>query len=205
MDGSQEVAADPKEILHGAVHSEKPLRVRGGLKTPHLTLPLPGRLVRDFGPVVRVPVRAVDHGRHHGAAGREVAAEFVGDQSSGDTALAFQQLAEEPDGRPPIAPGLDQDVDTDNASRIGPRIGLRRNLETILSEKRTTWNPRRAAIPGQVAGRPQNHQKRCHPTAKTGDARTPVAPGRKATPVGSMRPCPATTDTTRPATPRRPH
>ena len=69
MDGSQEVAADPKEILHGAVHREKPLRVRGGLKTPHLTLPLPGRLVRDFGPVVRVPVRAVDHGRHHCAAG----------------------------------------------------------------------------------------------------------------------------------------
>jgi hypothetical protein len=40
MDGSQEVAADPKEILHGAVHREKPLRVRGGRKTPHhLTLP----------------------------------------------------------------------------------------------------------------------------------------------------------------------
>ena len=39
MDGSQEVAADPKEILHGAVHREKPLRVRGGLETPHLTLP----------------------------------------------------------------------------------------------------------------------------------------------------------------------
>ena len=29
MDGSQEVAADPKEILHGAGHREKPLRVRG--------------------------------------------------------------------------------------------------------------------------------------------------------------------------------
>ena len=27
MDGSQEVAADSKEILHGAVHREKPLRV----------------------------------------------------------------------------------------------------------------------------------------------------------------------------------
>ena len=111
MDGSQEVAADPKEILHGAVHREKPLRVRGGLKTPHLAFPLPGWLVRGFGSVVRVPVRAVDDGRHHGAAGGWVAEQLVGDHSSRDTALSFQQLAEESDGRPPIAPGLDQDVD----------------------------------------------------------------------------------------------
>ena len=104
MDGPQEVAADTKEILDGAVHREKPLRVGRRCEPAHLTLPLPGRLVRDFGPVVRVPVRAVDHGRHHGAAGRGVAAEFVGNQSPRDTALSFQQLAEEPDGRPPMAP-----------------------------------------------------------------------------------------------------
>jgi hypothetical protein len=42
MDGPQDVAADPKVILHGAVHREKPLCVRGGLKTPHLTLPATG-------------------------------------------------------------------------------------------------------------------------------------------------------------------
>lgn len=40
-----------------------------------------------------------------------VAVDFVGDQSSGDTALAFQQLAEEADGGSPIAPGLHEDVD----------------------------------------------------------------------------------------------
>ena len=108
MDGPQEVAADTKEILNGAVHREKPLRVGSRFEPAHLTLPLPGRLVRDFGPVVRVPVRAVDHGRHHGAAGRGVAAEFVGDQSPRDTALSFQQFAEEPDGRPPMAPARRQ-------------------------------------------------------------------------------------------------
>ena len=42
MDGSQEVAADPKEILHGAVHREKPLRVGRRCEPAHLTLPLPG-------------------------------------------------------------------------------------------------------------------------------------------------------------------
>jgi len=80
MDGPQEVAAYAEEILHGAVHREKPFRVGRRFEPAHLTLPLPGRLVRNFGPVVRVPVRAVDHGRHHGAAGRGVAAECVGDQ-----------------------------------------------------------------------------------------------------------------------------
>ncbi len=82
MDGPQEVAADTKEILDRTVHREKPLRVGSRFEPAHLTLPLPGRLVRDFGPIVRVLVRAVDHGRHHGAAGRGVTAQFVGDQSS---------------------------------------------------------------------------------------------------------------------------
>ena len=92
MDGPQEVAAYAEEILHGAVHREKPLRVRGGLKAPHLAFPLPGWLVRGFGSVVRVPVRAVDDGRHHGAAGGWVAEQLVGDHSPRDTALAFNNL-----------------------------------------------------------------------------------------------------------------
>ena len=54
MDGPQEVAADTKEILHRSVHREKPRRVRGGLESPHLALTLPGRLVGDFRPIVRV-------------------------------------------------------------------------------------------------------------------------------------------------------
>ena len=69
MDGPQEVAADPKEILDGSMHREKPLRLASGFEPAHLTLPLPSRLVGDFRPIVRVLVRAVDHGRHHGAAG----------------------------------------------------------------------------------------------------------------------------------------
>jgi hypothetical protein len=109
--GAEQMSAHAEEILHRSVHREKQLRVPGGLEAAHLAFPLSGCLVRDLGPVVRVPVRAVDYGRHHGAAGRGVATEFVGEQSSGDTASSFQQLAEEPDGRPPIATGLDQDVD----------------------------------------------------------------------------------------------
>ena len=47
MDGPQEVAADTKEILD--VHREKPLRVGSRFESAHLALPLPGRLVGDFG------------------------------------------------------------------------------------------------------------------------------------------------------------
>ena len=57
------------------------------------------------------PEEILDDGRHHGAAGGWVAEQLVGDQSSGDTARAFQQLAEEAEGRPPMAPGLHEDVD----------------------------------------------------------------------------------------------
>ena len=49
MDGPQKVAAATTEILDGAVHREKPLRVGRRCEPAHLTLPLPGRLVRDFG------------------------------------------------------------------------------------------------------------------------------------------------------------
>ena len=65
MDGPQEVAADTKEILDGAVHREKPLRVRGRFEPAHLALALSGRLVRDLGAIVRVRVGDVDDGRHH--------------------------------------------------------------------------------------------------------------------------------------------
>jgi hypothetical protein len=111
MDGPQEVAADPKQILNGSVHREKPLRLASGFEPAHLSFSLPGRLVGDFRPIVRVLVRAVNHRRHYGAAGRGVTAQLVGDQSSRDTPLCFQQLPEEAQGRSPIAPRLHEDVD----------------------------------------------------------------------------------------------
>ena len=49
---SEQVAAHAEEILHGPVHREKALRLRGRFEPTHLAFPLPGRLVRDFGAVV---------------------------------------------------------------------------------------------------------------------------------------------------------
>ena len=83
----------------------------GRLESTHLALALPGRLVRDFGTIVRVLVRAANHGRHHGAERRGVAAQLIRNQSARLLALAFQQLTEEPLRRAAIASRLDEDVD----------------------------------------------------------------------------------------------
>ena len=79
-----------EEIPNDAVHRREPLHVSGRLEPPHLALPLSRRLVGDFCAIVRILIRAVDHRRHHRAARRRVAAELVGDQPTGNTALALQ-------------------------------------------------------------------------------------------------------------------
>ena len=67
--------------------------------------------MRDFGAVVGVPVRDVDHGRHHDAAGCWVAPQLVRDQPARDTSLALQQLPEESDSGAPIPARLHEDVE----------------------------------------------------------------------------------------------
>ena len=106
----QEVSTDSEEILHDTVNRREPLELSGRLETPHLALPLTRRLVGDLGSIVRVLISDVDHGRHHGAARGRVGAQLVGDQSSRDTALGFQQLPKESDGCSPIPVRLQEDV-----------------------------------------------------------------------------------------------
>ncbi len=111
MDGSHQVTAGAKEILHESVHREKSLRLCRGLEPPHLPLALSRRLMRNLRPVVLVLPRAVWDGRHHGAVRRRVAPQFVRDQAVGQPALSLQHLAEESYGRPAIASRLDEDVE----------------------------------------------------------------------------------------------
>ena len=107
----QQVSADPEEILDHAVDGREALQMGSRLEAAHLALALSGRLMRDLGAVVRVPIGAVDHGRHHRAACGRVAAELVRDQPSWDTALALQELPEESHGGVPIPSRLHEDVD----------------------------------------------------------------------------------------------
>src|SRR5712692_1530574 len=100
-----------KKIPNEVVHRQESLRVSGGFEPSHLSLALAGRLMRDFGSIVLVLLRAVNNRGHHDAVGSRVAAKLVGDQTPWRTALPFQQLTEEAFGRTPIAPGLEEDVD----------------------------------------------------------------------------------------------
>ncbi len=59
--GAQEVTTDTKQIQHDAMHRQEALRVRGRFEPAHLSLTLPGRLVRHFGSIVLVLSRAVYH------------------------------------------------------------------------------------------------------------------------------------------------
>ena len=110
MSGPQQVSAYPEEILYEAVHSCEALHLGGRLEAPHLTLALPSRLMGNFGSIVGVLVRGVDHGRHHGPTSRRIAAQLVPDQTSRYRSLVFQQLPEEARGGTPITPGLHEDV-----------------------------------------------------------------------------------------------
>ena len=110
MGRPQQVSAYAEEILDHRLDRGEALQMRGRFEAPHLAFTLSRRLVRDFGAVVRILSRAVDHRRHHRAARRRVTTELVGDQPARDTALAFQQLPEEPYRGATISTRLHEDV-----------------------------------------------------------------------------------------------
>ena len=110
MSRPPEVSTDSDEMLHDPVNRREPLELSGRREPPHLALPLTRRLVGDLGSIVRVLIGDVDHRRHHGAARGGVGAQLVGDQSSRDTALIFQQRPKESDGCSPIPVRLHEDV-----------------------------------------------------------------------------------------------
>ena len=104
------MSADSEEILDDAVHRCKTLQMGSRLEPAHLAFPLAGRLMRDFRAIVFILPGTVDHGRHDGTVRGRVTAQLVRDQPARLAALSFQQLAEEPLGRPLIAPRLHEDV-----------------------------------------------------------------------------------------------
>ncbi len=132
---SEQVAPHTKEVLHKPMYRQEALRVSNGFEPSHLALALPRRLMRDLGSVVLVLPGAMHDGRHDGAVRRPVAAELVRDQAPWSAALAFQQLPEEPSGRLPIAPGLDEDVDHVTVT-VMPRWASRSSASRKLRQKR---------------------------------------------------------------------
>ena len=135
VSGPQQVSAHPEEILYEAVYGCEALHLGGRLKAPHLTLALACRLMGHFGSIVRVLVRDVDHGWHHGPTSRRIAAQLVRDQTSRYRSLALQQLPEEARGGTPIAPGLHEDVD--HVAVLVDRVVCENPTEGGSSERRS--------------------------------------------------------------------
>jgi hypothetical protein len=71
---------------------------------------LPRGLVRHFRSIVRIDVIDVCDGRHDRAMSGAIASEFVGDQPSRFTALAFEKTAEEAYRGFLVASPLDQNI-----------------------------------------------------------------------------------------------
>ena len=74
VNGSEQVTADPEEILYDAVDRCEPLQLGGRFEPAHLALPLADGLMGDFCSIVFVLPRTVDHGRHRSVVRRRVAA-----------------------------------------------------------------------------------------------------------------------------------
>ncbi len=90
---------------------QESLRLSGRLEPSHLPLARSCRLVRDLNSIVGVAFGVVDYGRHHISMRCTVAAQLVCHQPPGFASLTFQELAEEPLGRSPVAARLDENVD----------------------------------------------------------------------------------------------
>ena len=90
MNSPKEVPADSEEIQDDAVHRCEALEMGRRLEAPHVTLALPRRLMRHFGAVVRVAVRAVGDRWHHQPVRGGITPQLIGDQAAGETALALQ-------------------------------------------------------------------------------------------------------------------
>ena len=89
---AQEATTDPTQIQHDALHRQESSHVRGRFELAHLSLAVPGRLVRHFGSIVLVLPCVVQHGRHDGPVRRRATAPLVCDQTERSTAYQFQEF-----------------------------------------------------------------------------------------------------------------
>ena len=61
---AQEVPSNAEQVLDDPVNREESLGLSWQLEPVHLSLSLPLGLMRDFGPVVRIPACVMAHRRH---------------------------------------------------------------------------------------------------------------------------------------------
>ena len=104
------MAAKSKQVLRQAMECEKPLRLSRGGEPSHRPFSLARRFVRDFGAVIRIDVVDVIDRGHDRTMRRIITSEFIGDQPSRFTSLAFEKTAKKTFSRTPIATTLHENV-----------------------------------------------------------------------------------------------
>jgi hypothetical protein len=70
--------------------TQKLLRLLGRFEPPHPSPPYPGCLVQLLSPIIIILLRAVDHLRHQLSMGHTVAAQVIGHNFSGFTAMTVE-------------------------------------------------------------------------------------------------------------------
>ena len=90
MRRSHQVTANVEKVADESVHGQEALRLTGRFEPSHVSFALPCGLVRDFGAIVLVSVRAMGDRRHDRSVRRPVAAQLVGDQPPRLTLLALR-------------------------------------------------------------------------------------------------------------------
>ena len=83
------------QFLDGSGRGKESLCLAGRLEAAHLSLSLAGRLVGDFGSVVRVLPRIVPDGGHDGPMRCAIIPQLVGHQAQRLCTLTLQELPEE--------------------------------------------------------------------------------------------------------------
>ncbi len=87
-----------EQIVHLTVNCKKALGLTVRLESSHLPFLFTRVLVRDFRPIIRIAILAVQNGRHHFFPRCTVAFEFIGNHPSWRLALVLQHLTEKPLG-----------------------------------------------------------------------------------------------------------
>ncbi len=75
--GANRMATESEEIPDRNAYRQDAPRLAGRLEAPNLTLPLPGRFMRNLGRIVRVLLPHVGHRRQGGVSSGSIALELV--------------------------------------------------------------------------------------------------------------------------------
>src|SRR6516162_1226679 len=105
------MALEAEGVVDGSMHAEKTLGGASRLEPLHFALAPSHSLMRIFRPIVSAQPLLMRAGQSQTPKRGGIRAKLVGDQQFGCEALLLEQLTHQPQGRPSVAPTLNQHVE----------------------------------------------------------------------------------------------